>query len=142
MEKLSDTIKAVAQANNVAVCDLWHESGINRRTWSVFGAQKNAVNEQYAKYQMDASGRVVGSAPQRYVNGQSYYQKRNGSIILEKYTGSSPYPFNGDQLHCSTEGYARIGECVVGSVIRAFGKYISTVFHAKCLLFAVKRCSL
>lgn len=122
MEKLSDTIKAVAQANNVAVCDLWHESGINRRTWSVFGAQKNAVNEQYAKYQMDASGRVVGSAPQRYVNGQSYYQKRNGSIILEKYTGSSPYPFNGDQLHCSTEGYARIGECVVGSVIRAFGK--------------------
>lgn len=122
MEKLSDTIKAVAQANNVAVCDLWHESGINRRTWSVFGAQKNAVNEQYAKYQLDASGRVVGSVPQRYVNGQSYYQKRNGSIILEKYTGSSPYPFNGDQLHCSTEGYARIGECVVGSVIRAFGK--------------------
>ena len=43
MEKLSDTIKAVAQANNVAVCDLWHESGINRRTWSVFGAQKNAA---------------------------------------------------------------------------------------------------
>lgn len=122
MEKLSDTIKAVAQVNNVAVCDLWHESGINRRTWSVFGAQKNAVNEQYAKYQLDASGRVVGSVPQRYVNGQSYYQKRNGSIILEKYTGSSPYPFNGDQLHCSTEGYARIGECVVGSVIRAFGK--------------------
>ena len=112
----------MAQANNVAVCDLWHESGINRRTWNVFGAQKNAVNEQYAKYQLDASGKVVGSTPQRYVNGQSYYQKRNGSIVLEKYTGSSPYPFNGDQLHCSTEGYARIGECVVGSVIRAFGK--------------------
>ncbi len=122
MEKLSDTIKAVSQANNVAVCDLWHESGINRRTWGVFGAQKNAVNEQYAKYQLDASGKVVGSTPQRYVNGQSYYQKRNGSIVLEKYTGSSPYPFNGDQLHCSTEGYARIGECIVGAVIRAFGK--------------------
>jgi len=122
MEKLSDTIKAVAQANNVTVCDLWHESGINRRTWSVFGAQKNAVNEQYAKYQLDASGKVVGSTPQRYVNGQSYYQKRNGSIVLEKYTGSSPYPFNGDQLHCSSDGYARIGECIVGAVIRAFGK--------------------
>ena len=121
---LADSVHytAVAQANNVAVCDLWHESGINRRTWSVFGAQKNAVNEQYAKYQLDASGKVVGSTPQRYVNGQSYYQKRNGSIVLEKYTGSSPYPFNGDQLHCSTEGYARIGECVVGSVIRTFGK--------------------
>lgn len=122
MEKLSDTIKTVAQANNVAVCDLWHESGINRRTWSVFGAQKSAVNEQYAKYQLDASGKAVGSTPQRYVNGQSYYQKRNGSVVLEKYTGSSPYPFNGDQLHCSTEGYARIGECVAGAVIRAFGK--------------------
>lgn len=44
------------------------------------------------------------------------------SIVLEKYTGYSPYPFNGDQLHCSTEGYARIGECIVGAVIRAFGK--------------------
>lgn len=122
MEKLSDTIKTVAQANNVPVCDLWHDSGINSRTWSVFGAQKNAVNDQYAKYPLDSAGNVTGSTPQRYANGQSYYQKRNGSVVLEKYTGTSPYPFNGDQLHCSSAGYARIGECIAGSVIRAFGK--------------------
>lgn len=40
MKKLSYTIKAVAQANKVAVCDLWHDSGISSRTWGVFGAQK------------------------------------------------------------------------------------------------------
>lgn len=122
MEKLSDTIRAVAQANNVAVCDLWHDSGISSRTWSVFGAQKNAVNEQYAKYPLDSSGNVTGNTPQRYVNGQSYYQNRNGKVVLEKYTGTAPYPFNGDQLHCSSAGYARIGECIAGTVIRAFGK--------------------
>lgn len=122
MEKLSDTIKAVAQANNVAVCDLWHESGIGSRTWSVFGAQKSAVNEQYAKYPLDSSGNVTGNTPRRYVNGQSYYQNRSGKVVLEKYTGTAPYPFNGDQLHCSSAGYARIGECIVGAVLRAFGK--------------------
>ena len=122
MEKLSDTIKAVAQANNVAVCDLWHESGIGSRTWSVFGAQKSAVNEQYAKYPLDSSGNVTGNTPQRYVNGQSYYQNRSGKVVLEKYTETAPYPFNGDQLHCSSAGYDRIGECIVGAVIRTFGK--------------------
>lgn len=122
MESLSNTIASVARVNNVPVCDLWHDSGINRYTWSVFGAQPLAVNEKYTKYQLDSAGNQVGTTPLRYMNGQSYYQKRDGSVVLEKYTGTSPYPFNGDQLHCNPTGYARIGECVVGAVIHAFGK--------------------
>ena len=121
METLSDAIKLVCNYNNIAVCDLWHNSGINRFTWSVYGSNPNAVNEQYTKYELNAQGEIVGSTPLRYVTGQSYYQWRDGVVVLEKYTGASPYPFNSDQLHCSDLGYARIGECVVGSIIKSYG---------------------
>ena len=57
----------------------------------------------------------------RYVKGNSYYQLRNGRVVLEEYTGVAPYPFVGDQLHCSSLGYARIGECIVGSIIKSYG---------------------
>lgn len=121
METLSDAIKLVCNYNNIPVCDLWHNSGINRFTWSIYGANPNAVNDQYTKYELNAQGQTVGAIPLKYVKGQSYYQIRNGQVVLEEYTGSSPYPFNGDQLHCSDLGYARIGECIVGSIIKAYG---------------------
>lgn len=121
METLSDAIKLVCNYNNIAVCDLWHNSGINKFTWTIYGANVNAVNEQYAKYELNAQGEIVGSTPLRYVTGQSYYQWRDGVVVLEKYTGASPYPFNSDQLHCGDLGYARIGECVVGSIIKSYG---------------------
>ena len=121
METLSDAIKLVCNYNNIPVCDLWHNSGINRFTWSIYGANPNAVNDQYTKYKLDAQGQTVGTTPLKYVKGQSYYQNRNGQVVLEEYTGSSPYPFNGDQLHCSDLGYARIGECIVGTIIKAYG---------------------
>ena len=121
MQTLSNTIKEICNYNNIPVCDLWHNSGINKFTWNIYGANANAVNENYTKYELDAQGEVIGETPLRYVTGQSYYQHRDGSVTLEKYTGASPYPFNGDQLHCSDLGYARIGECIVGSIIRAYG---------------------
>ena len=121
MERLSDLISEIASRNNIPVCDLWHRSGINRSTWCVFGAKPDAVDDRYTKYELDSNGEVVGTSPLRYVNGNSYYQLREGEVVLETYTGSSPYPFNADQLHCSTDGYARIGECIVGAVICAYG---------------------
>lgn len=121
MQTLSNKIKEIANYNNIPVCDLWNNSGINKFTWSIYGAQANAVNENYTKYELNAQGEVIGEAPLRYVKGKSYYQLRNGQVVLEEYTGVSPYPFNGDQLHCSTKGYARIGECIVGSIIKSYG---------------------
>lgn len=121
METLGNTIIAVCNHNNIPVCDLWHNSGINKFTWYVFGANANAVNSQYSPYELDASGNPTSDTRIKYVKGQSYYQIRDGEVVLEEYTDSAPYPYNGDQLHCCDDGYARIGECIVGSIIEHYG---------------------
>lgn len=121
METLGNTIIAVCNHNNIPVCDLWHNSGINKFTWDVFGANANAVNSQYSPYELDASGSPTSNTRIKYVKGQSYYQIRDGEVVLEEYTDSAPYPYNGDQLHCCDNGYARIGECIVGSIIEHYG---------------------
>lgn len=121
METLANIIVQVCNHNNIRVCDLWHNSGINKFTWTVFGSSKSSVNEQYSPYQLDSEGNHTSDTRIRYTKGQSYYQIRDGVVVLEEYTGSSPYPYNGDQLHCSPDGYARIGECIVGAVISNFG---------------------
>lgn len=121
METLGNAIIAVCNHNNIPVCDLWHNSGINKFTWDVFGANANAVNSQYSPYELDASGNPTSDTRIKYVKGQSYYQIRDGEVVLEEYTSSAPRPYNGDQLHCSDDGYARIGECIVGSIIKHYG---------------------
>ena len=121
LELLSDTIKRVCNYNNIPVCDLWHNSGINRFTWNIYGLESNAVDKTYTKYELNENGEIVGTTPLRYVTGKYYFQIRNGEVVYEKYTGVSPYPFNGDQLHCSKAGYNRIGDCIVGSVIAHYG---------------------
>lgn len=121
METLGNAIKSVCNYNNIPVCDLWHESGINKFTWKVFGKESEAVNENYSPYELNSSGNKVSDTRIKYIKGQSYYQKRGDSIVLEEYTGDSPYPYNRDQLHCSDLGYKRIGECICGAVINYFG---------------------
>lgn len=85
METLANTQKAVANYNSLPCCDLWHNSGINRNTWNVFGAQAEAYIENPTNT-------------------------------------STPYPHNGDQLHKNAAGYKRIGECIAGAIINAYGK--------------------
>ena len=121
METLANIQREIAEHNSILCCDLWHTSGINKNTWNVFGASSNPVNEQYSPYELNAEGEPVNETRIKYVKGKSYYQKRNGQVILEEYTGSSPYPYNGDQLHKSTEGYNRIGECLVGTITKGYG---------------------
>ena len=121
METLANTIVSVGNHNNIPVCDLWHNSGSNRYTWNVIGASPNPINDKYSPYKLDASGNPTSTTRIRYVKGQSYYQIRDGAVVVEEYTGSAPYPYNGDQLHCSNEGYARLGECIVASVIAHYG---------------------
>lgn len=84
METLANIQKAVAEYNSLPCLDLWHNSGINRNTWSVFGA-----------------------------NPEAYIENPGES--------SAPYPHNGDQLHKSDAGYVRIGECIAGAIIKAYG---------------------
>ena len=121
METLANTIIAVGNHNNIPVCDLWHNSGINRYTWNIFGASPNPVNEKYSPYELDSSGTPINTTRIRYQKGKQYYQNRNGEVVLETYTETAPYPYNADQLHCSAEGYARLGECIVGAVIAHYG---------------------
>lgn len=121
METMSNTIKAICNYNNIPVCDLWHNSGINKFTWSIYGNSPSSVNDNYTKYELNSTGQVIGTTPLRYITGGFYYQIRNGVAVFEKYTEASPYPFNGDQLHCSTLGYYQIGECIVGSIINSYG---------------------
>ncbi len=121
METLANTIVAVGNHNNIPVCDLWHNSGSNRYTWNVFGASANPVNEWYSPYELDSTGTPVNTTRIRYQKGKAYYQKRDGQVVLETYTGSAPFPYNGDQLHCSPNGYARLGECIVGAIISHYG---------------------
>ena len=121
METLANTIVAVGNHNNIPVCDLWHNSGINKFTWNVYGNSPNPVNTQYSPYKLDSSGNPTSTTRIRYVKGQSYYQVHDGVVVLEEYTGSAPFPYNGDQLHCSSDGYAQIGECIVGAVISRYG---------------------
>ena len=121
METLANTIVAIGNHNNIPVCDLWHNSGSNRHTWNIIGASSNPVNEKYSPYKLDASGNPTSTTRIRYVKGQSYYQIRDGAVVLEEYTGSAPFPYNADQLHCSSMGYARLGECIVGAIISQYG---------------------
>ena len=122
METIANIQKAVAEYNSLPCCDLWHNSCINRFTWNVYGASDSPVNEMYSPYQLDSTGEAISSERIRYVKGTSYYQIRGGEVVLEEYTGNAPYPYNGDQLHKSAEGYRQIGECIVGTIVKAFGK--------------------
>lgn len=84
METIANIQKSVAEANGIPCLDLWHNSGINRYTWSVYGADPTAYYE-------DAEDR------------------------------GGKYPHNGDQLHKSDAGYERIGSCIVGAILSAYG---------------------
>ena len=121
MKTIANTITAVGNYNNIPVCNLWSESGIGKFTWNVFESSSTAVNSQYSPYELDSSGNPVNTTRIKYVKGKSYYQIRDGIVVLEEYTGSAPYPYNADQLHCNDEGYGRIGECIVGAIIKHYG---------------------
>lgn len=118
METMANIQKAVAEHNSLPCLDLWHNSGINRYTWTVFGASSQAEDPQYSPYRLNAQGDPESEERIRYSKGQSYYQIRDGAVVLEEYTASAPYPYNGDQLHKSEAGYRRIGECITGAILK------------------------
>lgn len=120
-EMLCETIKETYQKNNLPICDLYHDSGINKYNWCVNTHFKESINEDYAQYELDSQGNVVGMSPLLYQQGKSYYQNRNGQVVLETYNSTIPYPYMNDQLHCNGAGYKLLGECIIGSLIKYFG---------------------
>ena len=121
LEAMANIQKAVAAHNAIPCCDLFHTSGINRNTWAIFSASAEVDNPNFSPYRLDENGLPVSCERIRYATGESYYQLRNGSIVLEKYEGTAPFPYIGDQLHKSAAGYRRIGEVIAGSMIAAYG---------------------
>ncbi len=120
-EAMANMQKQVAAYNAIPCCDLFHTSGINRHTWAWFGAISNADNPDYSPYRLDRNGKPINNERIRYMKGESYYQIRDGKVVLEKYESAVPYPYNGDQLHKSHADYYRIGEVIAGAIIAAYG---------------------
>jgi lysophospholipase L1-like esterase len=114
METLSDTMKAVAMSNSIPVLDLWHDSGINKYTWSVYSASPEIENDSYSPYRLDQWGKAESKERIAYIPGEAYYQQRNNQLVLEQYDKTVPYPYNKDQLHCSVRGYQLIGDLIAG----------------------------
>ena len=113
--------KQVAAYNAIPCCDLFHTSGINPHTWSWFSVSPDPVNPLYSPYRLDEKGKPLNNERIRYEMGESYYQLRNGEVVLEKYDARAPYPYIGDQVHKSPAGYRRIGEVIAGAIIAAYG---------------------
>lgn len=120
-ENMSRLQCEVAEYNSIPYCDLFRTSGINRRTWKCFGASKEAFDPNYTPVLLNEKGEKVSDEPLVYKCGESYYQIRNGEVVLEQYNGQPRYPYNADQLHKSPEGYRRFGEVIAGAIIRAYG---------------------
>lgn len=121
LENMAKVQAEVAEYNSIPVCDLFKTLGSNRRTWSYFGASKDAVNPNFARYLLNEKGEQISDTPIVYEQGKEYYQIRNGKVVLEKYVDMPRFPYHGDQLHKSPEGYRRIGEVIAGAIIGAYG---------------------
>ena len=120
-EAIANMQKAIAQHNAIPCCDLFHNSGINRYTWHIFGVSSRVDNPNFSPYRLDENGNPLSLERIRYIQGESYYQLRNGKVVLERYDDVAPYPYNGDQLHKSPAGYRRIGEVISGAIIHSYG---------------------
>lgn len=120
-EAMANIQVEVARHNAIPCCDLFHTSGINEHTWAYFGACPYPENTNFTPYRLNEKGVPLSSERIRYVTGESYYQFRDGKVVLEKYEGVPPCPYNADQLHKSPAGYKRIGELIAGAIISAYG---------------------
>ena len=122
METLADLQIAVAKANSLEYVDLFHDCPISPLTWDVYSKSASAVVTKYSPYLLDNTGTPVSMERMTYVPGEWYYQTSSGKLLYKQYDGSTPYPYNGDQLHLNTRGYYLVGQTVANRIREVYGE--------------------
>jgi hypothetical protein len=121
LQNMAKMQKALGEYNSIPVCDLFTSLGSNRRTWGYFGAQKDEYYDNYARFPLNEKGEQISDEPLVYEHGKSYYQIRDSKVVSEVYGWLARYPYIGDRLHKSPDGYRRIGEVIAGAIITSYG---------------------
>lgn len=111
LEGMANAIKTIANYNSLPCIDLWHNSGINKFTWDTFQKSPVADYQQYIGRFATANElpRRANKGDRAKVDNYSGSYNYNG---VEWNKDEAPYPWNADQLHCNTLGYAKLGECI------------------------------
>lgn len=122
METLANMQVAVAKANNLEYVDLFHDCSISPLTWDYYSKSASPVVTKYSPYLLDKNGDPVSSERMTYVPGEWYYQTSSGKVLYKQYDGTTPHPYNGDQLHLNTRGYLLVGETIANRIKELYGK--------------------
>ena len=108
-------MQQVCQRKGVPTIDLFAESSFNSTTWAVYTNNASATNQ----YTYRGEFANVGSLPAgvlndvaRVVGVENAYIHNGSSYVL----GSTPFPYNTDQLHPSTLGHARISNLSISKI--------------------------
>ena len=122
METLVDIQIAVAKANGLKYVDLFRTCPIGPGTWDIYSKDSRAVVTKYSPYLLDENGDPVSEERMIYVPGEWYYQTSSGKVMYKQYDGTTPHPYNGDQLHLNTRGYHLVGQTIVNRIRNVYGK--------------------
>jgi hypothetical protein len=136
METLANMIVSISAHNNIPSIDLYHNCGIDSTNWSIYQSSSTPYNPRY----VSANGKLgvndpfnsINDLPKENVVENSYativdatssigysiyrYVNREWNLVY-----TPRYPWNADQLHCSTLGYNKIGEYIASQFIEIFG---------------------
>lgn len=116
METLVNMQISVAKANGLKYVDLFHDCPIGPETWDIYSKNSSSVVTKYSPYLLDENGTPVNQERMTYVPGEWYYQTSSGKVLYKQYDGTTPHPYNGDQLHLNTKGYLLVGETIASRV--------------------------
>lgn len=115
--EMADKQKLIATLDGIPFCNLYTKIGSKITKYFKY---TDAWNLNYASYEMDATGKTIGTSALRYRYGEYYYQKRDGKVVYEEYEGEAPYPYINDKVHKTDAGYLLIAETIVDEILAAF----------------------
>ena len=122
METLADMQISVAKANGLEYVDLFHDCPIGPDTWDIYSKSSSPVVTKYSPFLLDENGNPVNQERMTYVPGEWYYQTSSGKVLYKQYDGTTPHPYNGDQLHLNTRGYLLVGDTIADRIKELYSK--------------------